>query len=34
MRVNEDAVRKHSDNAADGIVAMGFIRKEKDSFKA
>ncbi|KAI1285449.1 Hydroxyacylglutathione hydrolase, mitochondrial [Halotydeus destructor] len=34
MRVNEPIVRKHANDADNGITAMGFIRKEKDAWKA
>jgi len=33
MRVNEETVRRHA-NEKDGIATMGFLRREKDNFKA
>ncbi|XP_059622756.1 hydroxyacylglutathione hydrolase, mitochondrial [Phlebotomus argentipes] len=33
MRVNEKSVQEHA-KASDGVATMGFLRREKDSFKA
>ncbi|XP_055692077.1 hydroxyacylglutathione hydrolase, mitochondrial [Lutzomyia longipalpis] len=33
MRVNDKSVQEHA-NASDGVTTMGFLRREKDSFKA